>query len=67
MSLIELLTAISSITGAIKGASLGFSLYGIIGLILGIPIGFFAGAGLIIISLVLIMSLVEVSEYIKRK
>jgi hypothetical protein len=36
MSLIELVTMIGSVTGA----TLGLSLYGIIGLILGIPIGF---------------------------
>jgi hypothetical protein len=64
MSLIELLIMIAGIIGAIKGATLGLSLYGIIGLILAIPIGFIGGASLIVISLILIMFFVDILKYI---
>jgi len=51
MNLMELAGTMGGVTGAIKGAVVGFSLYGWVGLILSIPIGFLGG---IIISISLV-------------
>ena len=61
MNLMELAGAIGGITGAIKSASVGFSLYGWVGLILGIPIGFIGGV-IISVSLVFLVFFILIQK-----
>jgi len=58
MNLMELAGTVGGITGAIKGASVGFVLYGLVGLILGIPIGFLGGIT-ISVSLVFLVNFLQ--------
>jgi len=57
----ELAGTAGGITGAIKGASFGFSLYGLVGLILGIPIGFLGGI-IISVSLVFLVFFIGIQK-----
>jgi len=57
----ELAGTVGGVAGAIKGAFLGFSLYGWVGLVLGMPIGFLGGI-IISVSLVFLVFFIGIQK-----
>jgi len=60
MNVFELFTFLSIAGGAIYGGSIGFGLFGVLGVILGVPIGGAVGCGIAFASLFLLACLMSV-------